>query len=265
MDAKLLRCFKGPGGNPAIRWDLSPARKRLTSKSTELWGRKTVVLNNIFAPEFGNDKLDMLFQKITQLTDTQFVILTAHPSRMCEYMERIWRLSTSGYPIYPKWLQYPAWLKLWKNVWFGITVKGFQDVDTVTSLTQTPSHRRFIVLEGDVQLAKEWMIPKCQRCGGRGWYSASFIKPTFVVCRECPAWDLPRFSPFLVESETRDLAGKCIQDKRERGGEIGWVIVPDFNHFSTESFNSVLYAQRQYGTAVYIPGMPQRLRQNPLW
>jgi hypothetical protein len=263
LNAELLDCFKSHGGLPAVRWDLDPTRKRLTSKNTEPWARKTVVLNDIFAPGFDNDQLDMLFKKIILLTDTQFVILTAHPSRMHEYMVRIWRLSESGYRDRPEWLQYFTWFKPWKNIWFGITVKDDQDADTVTSLTQMPSYRRFIVLEGDVQLATAWMIPKCTRCNGRGWYLISITGPS-VVCRECPGWDLRGPYARPTEGEARAHMGNYLKDRREHGGEVGWVIVPDLSQLSADAFNTVLSAQRQYGTAVYVPGMPRRLRQNPL-
>lgn len=267
MKPELLACFKSYDGSPAVRWDLDPERKRLTSKNTEPWSRKTVVLNDIFAPGFNNDQLDMLFKKITPLLDAQFVVLTAHPARMHEYMVRIWELSESSYLRRPEWLHYFTWFKPWKNIWFGITVRGDQDAETVTNLTQMPSHRRFIVLEADVELVPAWMVPKCRGCNGRGWYMENpFARnPLGIVCRECPGWELPSLPIFKpTEAEARSRQGYFLRDRRELGGEIGWVVMPEPFSLSQETINSVIASQRTFDTLVYAQGMPRRLRQSPL-
>jgi hypothetical protein len=128
-----------------------------------------------------------------------------------------------------------------------------------------PSYRRFIVLEGDIQLPTGWMIPKCKRCNGEGWYLYTITGPA-VVCRECPGWV---FSPYErpTESEVKApyVSGRVmLRDQRRFGGEISWVIIPDPNRLSSEAMRSVVLSQRKYGTDVFAQGMPRKLRQNPL-
>ena len=262
----MLACFKSHDGSPATRWDLDPERKRLTRKNTDCWNRKTVVLNDIFAPPHDFEQLDMVFKKFLALPGTQFVILTDNPGVMDAYMKRLHRLS-EHWMYCDKWLKNFSYRGTWKNIWFGVTVQRDRDIYTACDLTEMPSRRRFIVLEGDIELAPALMVPKCPVCGGRGVYFenpfARRSRP--IICRECPGWELPSITfPKPSESVARLGEGMCLRDSRELGGEINWVVVPEPFLLSRATLNSIIASQRMFGTAVYAQGMPRRLRQNPL-
>jgi hypothetical protein len=256
LDQIVRACFKNRDGSPAVSWVFEPDRKQISSRNTDAWAGKTVVLNDIFTPQFSDEQLDLFFKKVILLEDAKIVILTAHPSRMNEYMRRIHDLSESGYWERPKWLKLFAWEHQWKNVWYGVTIKTEEDADTMTQLVRMPSSHRFIVLRGDVHMDVQWTIPKCKRCNGRGWYLERFADNHGTACTECPVWEL---------SEPGFHKGQhFIRDHRELGGEINWIIVPEPSEVSREVLESALAAQRQYSTAVYVQGGPKRLRQSPL-
>jgi hypothetical protein len=233
LDPAILACIKNRDGSSAIRWDLAPDRKRLTRKNTEPWYGKTVVLNDIFAPEHSDEQLDMLLKKIIFLPRTQFVILTAHAARMNEYMMWLWRMrELSCWGHADEWVKCFSWHKSWANIWFGISVKkDDQDFDAVDRLTKMPSYRRFIVLDGEHPAAGiDWMIPKCKRCGGRGSYTTdpqrtgqwSAVSARAGIFHATSSSAGREREVGAISSRPQSSSGI----RRRLGGEISWVIIP---------------------------------------
>jgi len=241
----------GRDGSPALDFALG-GRKRITKVTMRDWPGGCIALGDVFA-EASDNQLDILFGAVTKCPDTRFVVSTARVGRMSEYLGGCRETHERNLQLGEK---FP-----WPNVWFGMTlVDG--EIDRVTGkrvmeFLRAPSAHRFLVAPASYELDAGLLVPKCKRCGGRGWYIVGnpfrTPHPDTTVCLECPVRE-------LIGATDRE---QFLRDKRERGGELNWVVFTPTEAQPRPSESSIALC-RKYGTAVTMTAEFD-LATVPLW
>ena len=241
-------------GSQALEFALGD-RSRLTRATTKHWVGKCVMLDDIFNnPDY--HQASIIFKAIDQCPDSRLVVLTANTSRMREYLERC---QEDHRRECKPWYTFPP-----KNVWFGTKIDHGYDKEVVAKqimgLLCAPTAKRLLIVPADFKLCDQFLVPKCKVCGGRGYTTDNpFAVPTpeFSVCTSCPAWA-------LVGQHLKH--GEFLQDKREKGGELNWVIftpAPDNTIVDPENIELC----KKYGTPATFVSKFDEFDPNtiPLW